>query len=135
MSFFDKFRGLFKAGSVYAHSKRLPNGYQYVQRNVDPLELWQIIGELGDGAFGKVQKAQNKSTGCLAAAKAIELNGDDDMDSFIVEIEILRECQHRNVVGLYDAYYCGQTLWVNCGFGGFYSLKLALFYIPIKCCE
>lgn len=30
--------------------------YEHVHRDVNPEEIWEIIGELGDGAFGKVFK-------------------------------------------------------------------------------
>jgi len=31
---------------------------QHVQRNQNPLDAWEIIGEIGDGAFGKVYKVK-----------------------------------------------------------------------------
>lgn len=30
--------------------------YEHVHRDVNPEDIWEIIGELGDGAFGKVFK-------------------------------------------------------------------------------
>lgn len=30
--------------------------YEHVRRDVNPNDIWEIIGELGDGAFGKVYK-------------------------------------------------------------------------------
>lgn len=30
--------------------------YEHVHRDVNPNDEWEIIGELGDGAFGKVYK-------------------------------------------------------------------------------
>ena len=30
----------------------------------------------------------------------------------MVEIDILAECKHKNVVGLYEAYYFDNKLWV-----------------------
>jgi len=29
---------------------------QHVQRNQNPLDIWEIVSEIGDGAFGKVYK-------------------------------------------------------------------------------
>ena len=29
---------------------------QHVQRNQNPLDVWEIVNEIGDGAFGKVYK-------------------------------------------------------------------------------
>lgn len=113
MPLFDKFKNFFKSNGGPTEIKR-PSAFNYVKKDVNPLEFWDIIGELGDGAFGKVQKARNKANeALLAAAKAIELSAEEDIDSFLVEIEILKECPHKNVVGLYETYFINNTLWVN----------------------
>lgn len=53
MSFFN-FRKIFKLGS-----EKKKKQYEHVRRDEDPEEVWEIIGELGDGAFGKVFKVGN----------------------------------------------------------------------------
>ncbi|GIY05629.1 hypothetical protein CEXT_140711 [Caerostris extrusa] len=68
--------------------------------------------ELGDGAFGKVYKAQNRESGKLAAAKICELKGEDDLDDFTVEIDILSECKHKNIVELLEAFFFEGKLWI-----------------------
>uniref|UniRef100_A0A7N5K4Z7 non-specific serine/threonine protein kinase n=1 Tax=Ailuropoda melanoleuca TaxID=9646 RepID=A0A7N5K4Z7_AILME len=50
MSFFN-FRKIFKLGS-----EKKKKQYEHVKRDLNPEEFWEIIGELGDGAFGKVYK-------------------------------------------------------------------------------
>ena len=50
MSFFN-FRKIFKLGP-----DKKKKQYEHVHRDEDPEEIWEIIGELGDGAFGKVFK-------------------------------------------------------------------------------
>lgn len=50
MSFFN-FRKIFKLGP-----DKKKKQYEHVHRDVNPEEIWDIIGELGDGAFGKVFK-------------------------------------------------------------------------------
>lgn len=35
--------------------------YQYITRDVDPMEQWNKQSELGDGAFGKVYKVSKKT--------------------------------------------------------------------------
>lgn len=32
--------------------------YEHVSRDVNPNDIWEIVGELGDGAFGKVYKVR-----------------------------------------------------------------------------
>jgi len=53
MPILEKLRNIF-AGS--GEGKKKVRHYQYIKRDIDPSELWEIIGELGDGAFGKVYK-------------------------------------------------------------------------------
>uniref|UniRef100_A0AAY4BUJ5 non-specific serine/threonine protein kinase n=1 Tax=Denticeps clupeoides TaxID=299321 RepID=A0AAY4BUJ5_9TELE len=39
-----------------ALDKKKVKQYEHVNRDVDPNDIWEIVGELGDGAFGKVYK-------------------------------------------------------------------------------
>lgn len=54
MSFFN-FRKIFKLGS-----EKKKKQYEHVKRDLNPEEFWEIIGELGDGAFGKVYKVRGR---------------------------------------------------------------------------
>ncbi|XP_036443544.1 serine/threonine-protein kinase 10 [Colossoma macropomum] len=105
--------------SIFGKIFRLPTldkkkvkQYEHVHRNVNPNDLWEIIGELGDGAFGKVYKAQNKETGVLAAAKVIETKSEEELEDYMVEIEILATCDHHHIVKLLDAFFYDQKLWI-----------------------
>ncbi|XP_068577075.1 STE20-like serine/threonine-protein kinase isoform X1 [Cebidichthys violaceus] len=106
MSFFN-FRKIFKLGP-----DRKKKQYEHVHRDVNPEEIWNIIGELGDGAFGKVYKAQNKQNGTLAAAKVIDTKTEDELEDYMVEIEILASCDHHHIVKLLDAFYFEGKLWI-----------------------
>lgn len=53
MSSFFNFRKIFKLGS-----EKKKKQYEHVKRDLNPEEFWEIIGELGDGAFGKVYKVR-----------------------------------------------------------------------------
>ncbi|XP_077426131.1 STE20-like serine/threonine-protein kinase isoform X2 [Vanacampus margaritifer] len=106
MSFFN-FRKIFKLGS-----EKKKKQYEHVRRDENPEEVWNIIGELGDGAFGKVFKAQNKQTGILAAAKVIDTKTEEELEDYMVEIDILASCDHQNIVKLLDAFYFESRLWI-----------------------
>ncbi|XP_063291017.1 STE20-like serine/threonine-protein kinase isoform X3 [Pelobates fuscus] len=106
MSFFN-FRKLFKLGG-----EKKKKQYEHVKRDVNPEEYWEIVGELGDGAFGKVYKAQSKETGILAAAKVIDTKSEDELEDYMVEIDILASCDHPHIVKLLDAFYYENNLWI-----------------------
>nr|XP_046257142.1 STE20-like serine/threonine-protein kinase isoform X2 [Scatophagus argus] len=106
MSFFN-FRKIFKLGP-----DKKKKQYEHVHRDVNPEEIWEIIGELGDGAFGKVFKAQNKQNGTLAAAKVIDTKTEDELEDYMVEIDILASCNHQHIVKLLDAFYFEGKLWI-----------------------
>uniref|UniRef100_A0A8C8A324 non-specific serine/threonine protein kinase n=1 Tax=Oryzias sinensis TaxID=183150 RepID=A0A8C8A324_9TELE len=106
MSFFN-FRKIFKLGA-----EKKKKQYEHVRRDENPEEVWEIIGELGDGAFGKVFKAQNKQTGVLAAAKVIDTKTEEELEDYMVEIDILASCDHQNIVKLLDAFYYEGKLWI-----------------------
>lgn len=57
-------------------------------------------------------QAQNKENHKLAAAKICEIKGDDDLEDFTIEIDILSECKHKNIVELLEAYFHEGKLWV-----------------------
>ncbi|KAM5242483.1 STE20-like serine/threonine-protein kinase isoform 1-T1 [Hipposideros larvatus] len=106
MSFFN-FRKIFKLGI-----EKKKKQYEHVKRDLNPEEFWEIIGELGDGAFGKVYKAQNKETNVLAAAKVIDTKSEEELEDYMVEIDILASCDHPNIVKLLDAFYYENNLWI-----------------------
>uniref|UniRef100_A0A8D3C065 non-specific serine/threonine protein kinase n=1 Tax=Scophthalmus maximus TaxID=52904 RepID=A0A8D3C065_SCOMX len=92
--------------------KKKVKQYEHVHRDINPNDLWEIVGELGDGAFGKVYKARNKETDALAAAKVIETKCEEELEDYIVEIDILAKCDHRYIVKLLDAFYHDNKLWI-----------------------
>ncbi|KAG8523465.1 STE20-like serine/threonine-protein kinase, partial [Galemys pyrenaicus] len=73
---------IFKLGS-----DKKKKQYEHVKRDLNPEEFWEIIGELGDGAFGKVYKAQNKETNVLAAAKVIDTKSEEELEDYMILIE------------------------------------------------
>lgn len=58
-------------------------------------------------------QAQHKQSNYLAAAKMCALEGEDDLSDFMIEIDILSECKHPNIVELHEAYFVEGKLWVN----------------------
>jgi len=76
-----------------------------LQVGVDPLRFWTVLFDLGDGAFGKVVKVCSKEDpNLMAAAKSMDIKDEEELDGLLVEIEILSQCKHVNVVGLLACY-------------------------------
>ncbi|XP_030365901.1 serine/threonine-protein kinase 10-like [Strigops habroptila] len=96
----------------FGEKKKPPKQHEHIRRDVDPEETWLVLGELGDGAFGKVFKAQNRVTGVLAAAKVIDAPSEEELEDHVVEIEILACCDHPNITKLLDAFYWDGRLWI-----------------------
>lgn len=109
MSFLSNLKKAFHFGGNDAKKKKL---YNNIKMDCNPEEFWEMVGELGDGAFGKVYKAQNRQSNQLAAAKMCALEGEDDLSDFMIEIDILSECKHSNIVELHEAYFIEGKLWM-----------------------
>ncbi|CAH0395331.1 unnamed protein product [Bemisia tabaci] len=109
MSFLSGLKKVLHLGSNEAKKKKVFNN---IRMDCDPEEFWEMIGELGDGAFGKVYKAQHRTTKQLAAAKMCAIEGEDDLSDFMIEIDILSECKHDNIVQLYEAFFLTGKLWM-----------------------
>nr|XP_039263970.1 serine/threonine-protein kinase 10-like isoform X5 [Styela clava] len=103
--------------------------YANIKRGENPELVWDTVGELGDGAFGKVYKAKNKTTGNFAAAKVIETRNEEELADYNVEIDILAACNSEYIVQLMDAYFFEMKLWVLiefCDGGALDSIMLEL---------
>ena len=89
------------------------------------------MGDLGEGSFGMVHKVQHKETGKFAAAKIIPVKVcrdpllttpsrhsrapgqyEEELEDFVVEVDILAEAHHDSVVRLEGAYLHQDKLWV-----------------------
>lgn len=76
------------------------------------MEKYQKIEKIGEGAYGIVYKAKNRSTGELVALKKIRLEAEDEgiPSTAIREISILKELEHPNIVRLHDVIHTEKKL-------------------------
>ncbi|XP_031629687.1 STE20-like serine/threonine-protein kinase isoform X2 [Contarinia nasturtii] len=126
MSFLNNLKKVLHLGGGETKKKRI---YNNIRMDCDPTEYWEMIGELGDGAFGKVYKAQHKETGNLAAAKMCTLEDEENLSDHMVEIDILSEIKHPNIVELYEAFSVDDKLWMlieYCNGGALDSIMVEL---------
>lgn len=105
--FFFNFCKIFKLGS-----EKKKKQYEYVKRDLNFEDFWEIIGELGDGVFGKVYKVQNKEISVLVVVKVIDIKFEEEFEDYMVEIDILVFCDYLNIVKFLDVFYYENNFWI-----------------------
>ncbi|NWY95508.1 MYLK2 kinase, partial [Loxia curvirostra] len=58
---------------------------------------------LGGGKFGEVHTCREKETGLKLAAKVIRKQGAKDKEMVLLEIDVMNQLNHHNLIQLYDA--------------------------------
>jgi len=46
----------------------------------------------------------------------VDINDETELEEYSVEIDILSQCRHKNIVGIYEAYYFNSKLCVSISF-------------------
>ncbi|KAG2253707.1 hypothetical protein Bca52824_083843 [Brassica carinata] len=87
----------------------------------DPTTKYEFLNELGKGSYGSVYKARDLKTSEIVAIKVISLTeGEEGYEEIRVEIEMLQQCNHPNVVRYLGSYQGEDYLWIvmeYCGGG------------------
>ncbi|KAL5010336.1 hypothetical protein ScPMuIL_012641 [Solemya velum] len=78
------------------------------------MENFQKIEKIGEGTYGVVYKARDKTTGKLVALKKIRLDAESEgvPSTAIREISLLKELDHPNVVRLLDVVHSEKKLYL-----------------------
>jgi len=73
----------------------------------EKLDKYQKIEKIGEGTYGVVYKARDRTTGKIIALKKIRLEHEDEgvPSTAIREISLLKELQHPNIVSLHDVVH------------------------------
>lgn len=78
----------------------------------DPDEIFILEEEIASGSFGAVYKGKHHKDGKHYAVKIITPEEDEVLDDFMVEISILKRCNHENIVGYNGAWIKGEELFI-----------------------
>jgi 5'-AMP-activated protein kinase catalytic alpha subunit len=72
----------------------------------DLTEIYEIKQKLGNGKFGIVKLGIHKETGQKVAIKIMAKKDMTDMDRELTktEIDVLKICQHPNIIRIYDIF-------------------------------
>ncbi len=69
------------------------------------MENYDKLNDIEEGSYGWVARARETTTGRVVALKRLKLNPKDRGGLPVTglrEIQILKDCDHRNVVGLHE---------------------------------
>ena len=70
----------------------------------DPEKEFDLIKQIGSGTYGEVYKAKVLKTQDICALKIIKIEPGEDFNIILMEITILSECKHKNIVGYFGGY-------------------------------
>ena len=85
---------------------------KHLYKEQSPLNDWKLVKELGDGAFGKVYQAYHERRQEDAAVKVIDDCTNEELPEHLVEVDILTDCNHQNIIGLYETYLYEKKLYI-----------------------
>ena len=105
------------------------------------MENYVVIEKIGEGSFGKVYKGRRKYTGQIVALKFINKKGKSrkELRSLRLEIDILRELNHPNIIlmldffetkkttGTYSAYFASVWNYVDVASIGLHVLTIVMW--------
>lgn len=84
------------------------------------------------GKFGEVKKCKEKKTGRFLAAKFIAVNGLQERDDVINEVDIMKTLQHPRLLQLYDAFEKKDTFCIVTELWVIWTLKKFFFHLFFK---
>src|SRR5690348_1416432 len=79
------------------------------------LKDFEVIKELGKGAFGSVCKVRRKSDGNLYAMKRVKMSqlSPKERENALNEVRILASINHTNIISYKDAFFDEESKTLN----------------------
>jgi hypothetical protein len=78
-------------------------------------EFYDMKGMIGKGKYGVVREAVHKQTGIHVAIKGLvkAKMKEEDLEMIRREVDIMRTCQHPNIITLYDFFENDQYVFIS----------------------
>lgn len=86
------------------YDKYVPRQPVDIKRNVSVYDRYDILEEIGTGAFGVVHRCRERSTGNIFAAKFIPSAHPMEKELIRREIDIMNQLHHPKLINLHDAF-------------------------------
>ncbi|KAG2883450.1 hypothetical protein PC118_g17641 [Phytophthora cactorum] len=85
-----------------------------IQQNENPEGVYEVLERIGEGSYGKVYKAVNKSNAEVVALKVVPVESEDraTFDELTREIRILERCESPFVVQYRGSFSYESQLWI-----------------------
>eukprot|EP01103_Thecamoeba_quadrilineata_P018499 TRINITY_DN705_c1_g1_i1.p1 TRINITY_DN705_c1_g1~~TRINITY_DN705_c1_g1_i1.p1 ORF type:complete len:1109 (-),score=351.66 TRINITY_DN705_c1_g1_i1:112-3438(-) len=78
----------------------------------DPTLIFELIEEIAVGSFGSVYRGRHLPSSEIVAVKICPLEDEDSMSDLLLEIDILRKCDHKNIVKFFGSYQKGDEIYI-----------------------
>ena len=78
-------------------------------------EFYEMKAMIGQGKYGVVREAIHKQTGKHVAIKGLVKSkmGEEDLQMIRREIDIMKSCQHQNIITLYDFFENDKFIFIS----------------------
>jgi len=91
----------------------------------DPEEIFEKLEVLGEGSYGSVFKALNRTDGKIYAVKVVPT--ENDLSEVEKEIKILKQCKSPYIVDYHGSFKKDKKLWIVLEYCGGGSIADLLF--------
>lgn len=81
-------------------------------RDLDPMEIFQVIALIGQGTYGSVYKARDRRDGKVYGLKLLDMEGGEGIEIIQREIDILKDCMSEFIVALRGVYSKDTKIWI-----------------------
>ena len=89
------------------------------ERKTDPKDMYELIEELGEGAFGRVVKVRHLKTDGIRAMKIISKDSlqldtdcDEQLEEIANEINIIKSLDHPNIIKVYEYFDYKDNIYI-----------------------
>ena len=100
------------SGSIFLDEGKAMDGIKDLCKPGKPKDRYKTDIELGAGAGGTVCLATDKTTKARVAMKRIDMSKQDKKGMILMEIRVMKDLNHKNLINFLESYLVGNELSV-----------------------